>query len=90
MKENGRTQRERKPILLEDTNNDISAIPYAGTNQIRFNGYDLRPCATPAYKRVCVTFLLKKETTLVNLYLSQRNEEAVGFRIFFRSRQTYF
>lgn len=37
---------EKKPG--QDTGNDISAIPYAGMIQIRFNGYDLRPCATPA------------------------------------------
>jgi hypothetical protein len=54
--ENGQTQWESKP--KQDTDYDISAIPYAGTNQIRFNGYDLRLCATPAFnKRLYVTSL---------------------------------
>jgi hypothetical protein len=34
--------RYRKSIQM------TSANPYAGIIRIRFNGYDLRPCATPA------------------------------------------
>ncbi len=62
----------------QDTGEDISAIPYAGTNQIRFNGYDLRPCATPAKKRMYVSICIEKSPSAVNDYLCGEAERPAG------------
>jgi len=50
-------EEEKKPG--QDTEDDISAIPYAGMIQIRFNGYDLRPFATPA-KYALASFVYRR------------------------------
>ena len=60
----------------QDTGEDISAIPYAGINQIRFNGYDLRPCATPAKKRMYVSICIEKSPSTVNDYLYREDRKA--------------
>jgi hypothetical protein len=58
-------RRKRRKQTEQDIGNDIAAFPYAGINQVRFNGYDLRPCATPAERQLHQRYI-EKEAPDVN------------------------
>lgn len=57
---------------------DISASPYAGTIQVRFNGYDLRPWATPLQKMHALLMCIEELGLLVNDSLHARGQAAVN------------